>query len=378
MLVWHIVEREQVAGGRVILAWIWRSSWFLVVCGGAIGVQFIKNCWDDELWSVDLLLYLLISELIHVESLNLRILSFKTSVEGLDKFSGIQVINIVELSWSLFYLSLLTMPWCIHSWWSILIWRSVQVLRREGRASTDDAWICLIILESVALLVGNWAAVERIIIGILIIHLHLHISCPDLHVLSRCIRLSPTRSTTHRSQLIASTILAGWVDFINLLLSHASHRSIQLISSKFLTSIIVLLISENIASDILVYINLTYSFTLPQLLISFFRLRFTDLVGQHEVRKFLQREKGLTFQINIGQVLEHHRVGVKLTQKEILILSTFPHEFLFNINIKICLNRIHIQSWIRWRCWDNIIQDIFALDIVDVWFLYQPLVEASS
>jgi hypothetical protein len=76
-----------------------------------------------------------------------------------------------------------------------------------------------------------------------------------------------------------------------LLLSHASHGSIQLISSKFLTSIIVLLISENIASDILVYINLTYSFTLPQLLISFFRLRFADLVGQHEVRKFLEREK---------------------------------------------------------------------------------------
>jgi len=80
-------------------------------------------------------------------------------------------------------------------------------------------WICLIILESVALLVGNWAAVERIIIGILIIHLHLHISCPDLHILSHCIRLSPTRSTTHRSQWIASSILAGWVDFINLLLS---------------------------------------------------------------------------------------------------------------------------------------------------------------
>ena len=378
MLVWHIVEREQVAGSRMILAWIWRSSWFLVVWGGAIGVQFIKNCWDDELWSVDLLLYLLISELIHVESLNLRILSFKTSVEGLDKFSGIQVINIVELSWSLFYLPLLTMSWCIHSWWSILIWRSVQVLRREGRASTDDAWICLIILESVALLVGNWAAVERIIIGILIIHLHLHISCPDLHVLSRCIRLSPTRSTTHRSQLIASTILAGWVDFINLLLSHASHGSIQLISSKFLTSIIVLLISENIASDILVYINLTYSFTLPQLLISFFRLRFADLVGQHEVRKFLEREKWLTFEIDIGQVLKHHRVGVKLTQKEILILSTFPHEFLFNINIKICLNRIHIQSWIRWRCWDDVIQDIFALDVVDVGFFYQPLVQAPS
>ena len=240
MLIWHIVEREQVAGSRMILARIWRSSWFLVVSGGAIGVQFIKNRWDDELWSVDLLLWLLIRKLIHVESLNLRILSFKTSVEGLDKFSGVQVINIVELSWSLFYLSLLAMPWCIHSWWYILIWRSVQVLRREGRASTDDAWICLIILESVALLVGNWAAVERIIIGILIIHLHLHISCPDLHILSHCIRLSPTRSTTHRSQLIASSILAGRVDFINLLLSHASHRSIHLISSKFLTSMKVI------------------------------------------------------------------------------------------------------------------------------------------
>lgn len=234
------------------------------------------------------------------------------------------------------------MPWCIHSWWHILIWRSVQVLRREGRASADDAWICLVILESVALLVGNRAAVERIVIGILIIHLHLHISCSDLHILSNCIRLSPTRSTTHRSQWIASSILAGWVDFIKLLLSQASHWSIHLISSKFLTFIIVLLISENIASDILVYINLTYSFTLPQLLISFFRLRFTDLVGQHEVRKFLQRKKGLAFQIDIGQVLEHHRVGVKLTQKEILILSAFPHEFLFNINIKICLNWIHI------------------------------------
>lgn len=133
-----------------------------------------------------------------------------------------------------------------------------------------------------------------------------------------------------------------------------------------MTSIIVLLISENIASDILVYINLTYSFTLPQLLISFFRLRFTDLVGQHEVRKFLQGEKGLTFQINISQVLKHHRIGVKLTQEEILILSAFPHELLFNINIKICLNRIHIQSWIRRRCGDDIIQDIFALDVVDL------------
>lgn len=260
------------------------------------------------------------------------------------------------------------MPWCI------LIWRSVQVLRRKGRAPTDNAWICLIILESVALLVSNWAAVERIVIGILIIHLHLHIPCPNLYILSNCIRLSPTRSTTHRSQRIASTILAGGVDVINLVLSKASRGSIHLIPSKFLTSIIVLLISENIASYILIYINLTYSITLPQLLISFFHLRFTDLVGQHEVRKFLEREKGWTPQIDIGQVLEHHRVGVELTQKEMLILPTFPHEFLFNINVEICLNRIHIQSRIRWRCWDDIIKDIFALDVVDFYFFYQPLV----
>ena len=49
MLIWHIVERQQVARVSMILVWIWRSSWFLVVSGGAVGVQFIKNGWDDQL-----------------------------------------------------------------------------------------------------------------------------------------------------------------------------------------------------------------------------------------------------------------------------------------------------------------------------------------
>ena len=287
--------------------------------------------------------------MVNIERLYLRFGSLEMDA----KVSVINIVNIVELSWSLWHLAWLTHVGAIHS---LQCW-----------TPADYAW--LLVHISVHLFVSNRTAVQQVIVGVWVID---HVSWFDLHTLSNSSGIPPARSTSHWCHLTSSCILSGrrLIDIVDLVLPVARHGHVKLIPSILRH----LLILEDIASYILIDANLTHA----DLFIFFFCLRFIDLICQHEVRKFLQRKVRLALEVDIEYVFENHWVWVELTEEQVLVLSAFSHKFLLNINVEVSLDRVHVESRIGWRCSDYVIKDVFAFNIADVWFFDELHVQALS
>ena len=323
MLIGHVVVRQKI-WCCCMIAHLLRLVWIQQLCQWTVRVQFVQDWWDYQLRFG--LLFNQVLVVVNVQRLYLRFGSLEMDAE----VSVVNIVDIVELSWSLWHLAWLTHVGAVHS---LQCW-----------TSADYAW--LLVHVSVHLLVSYRTAVQQVIVGIWVID---HVSWFYLHTLSNSGGIPSARSTSHWCHLTSSCILSGrrLIDIVDLLLPVARHGHVKLTPSILLH----LLILENIAPYILIDANLAHA----NLFIFFFCLRFIDLICQHEVRKFSQRKVRLALEVDIEYVFENHWVGVELTQEQVLVLSAFPHEFLLNINVEVCLDRVHVESRIGWRCSDNVV-----------------------